>query len=396
INQIASPADMTVASTHTGSFTQGQVGATYTLTASDAGAGQVVGTVTVVDTLPAGMTATAMSGTGWSCTVATLTCTTSGVLAGGGADWPVTLTVTVSSTASPSLTNTVTVSGGGGTNGADNTGTDPTTVTAIPPNLTAASSHSGNFAQSQTGAVYTVTISNVGSGSTSGTVTVVDTLPAGLTATAMSGTGWSCTLATRTCTTGAVLANGASYPAITLTVNVAANAAASVTNSVTVSGGGDTTAGNNTGTDPTTVSPTVATVSVSPTSATPYVGQTVNLTGQAFDGNNNPMPSAPLAWGTSNAGIASLSATTGASVTVTAAGTGPATITVSSGSATATSTFTVSASPPVATVTITPASASLLTGQTQQFVAIAYDSTNTPIAGTAFSWTTTSTTIAPL
>src|SRR5207247_1365818 len=83
INQIVSPADMTVLSTHSGNFTQGQVGASYTLTASNAGAGQVVGTVTVVDTLPAGMTATAMSGTGWSCTVATLTCTTSGVLAGG-------------------------------------------------------------------------------------------------------------------------------------------------------------------------------------------------------------------------------------------------------------------------------------------------------------------------
>jgi len=389
-------ADLTVASAHTGNFTQGQVGATYTLTVSNIGAAATAGTVTVVDTLPASLTATAMSGTGWTCTVATVTCTTSSVVASSGSYPAITLTVSVSGSAPSSVTNSVTVSGGGETNAGNDTGSDPTTVIATTPNLTVASTHSGSFAQGQVGATYTVTVSNVGNGSTAGTVTVVDTLPTGLTATALSGSGWTCTVATRTCTTSTVLANGASYPAITLTVTVASTALASVTNSVTVSGGGDTTTGNNTGTDATTVSPTVATVSVNPTSANLQVGQTVNLTGQAFDGNNNPMPSVTLNWSTSNAGLASLSATTGAAVTVTAAGVGSPTITVSASGKSATAAITVTPAPTIASVTVTPASKALLTGQTQQFVALAFDASNNPIAGAAFTWTTTSGTVAPL
>ena len=104
--------------------------------------------------------------------------------------------------------------------------------------LSIAKSHTGNFTQGQTGAAYTVILSNGSAGPTSGVVTVVDTLPRGLTATAMSGTGWSCTLATLACTRSDVLAAGASYPAITVTVNVAANALPQVTNEVSATVGG--------------------------------------------------------------------------------------------------------------------------------------------------------------
>ena len=51
-------------------------------------------------------------------------------------------------------------------------------------------------------------------------------------------------LATLTATRSDALAAGGSYPAITLTVNVAANAPASVTNTATVSGGGEVNTGN--------------------------------------------------------------------------------------------------------------------------------------------------------
>jgi hypothetical protein len=82
---------------------------------------------------------------------------------------------------------------------------------------------------------------------------VTDTLPAGLTATALSGVGWSCTLGTLTCTRADALAEGASYPTIALTVNVAADAPLEVINTATVSGGGDVNTGNNTAADVTTV-----------------------------------------------------------------------------------------------------------------------------------------------
>src|SRR6202022_115172 len=70
---------------------------------------------------------------------------------------------------------------------------------------------------------------------------------------AIGGTNWSCTLATLTCTRSDVLAKGASYPVITVTVSVATNAPGSVTNTATVSGGGETNTSNNTASDNTTI-----------------------------------------------------------------------------------------------------------------------------------------------
>jgi len=71
-------------------------------------------------------------------------------------------------------------------------------------------------------------------------------------ATGISGSRWTCTLSTRTCTRSDTLAAGSSYPAITLTVNVASNAPSQVTNSATVSGGTGSPATSN---DATTTNP---------------------------------------------------------------------------------------------------------------------------------------------
>jgi uncharacterized repeat protein (TIGR01451 family) len=246
------PPDMTIAKTHSGNFSQGQVGATYSITATNSGSAPTSAAVSVTDTLPAGLTATAISGTGWTCVLGTLTCTRSDALAAGASYPVITLTVNVANNAASSVTNSVAVSGGGETNTSNNTATDATTITQLP-DMTIAKSHTGNFTQGQTGATYTITATNSGFAATSGTVTVTDTLPSGLTATAISGTGWACVLATLTCTRGNALAAGSSYPAITITVNVANDAASSVTNSVSVSGGGQTNTTNDTATDPTTV-----------------------------------------------------------------------------------------------------------------------------------------------
>jgi hypothetical protein len=86
-----------------------------------------------------------------------------------------------------------------------------------------------------------VTVSNLaGAGITSGTVTVTDIVPPGLTLVQMWGYAWNCTA--NTCTRSGALAGGASYPPITVNVNVAANAASPQVNSVSVSGGGSATA----------------------------------------------------------------------------------------------------------------------------------------------------------
>ena len=78
------PPDLIVQKTHTGDFTQGQTGATYTITVANDGTGPTIGTVGVEDYLPSGLTATAIIGAGWDCTLSPLGCTRSDVLPGGG------------------------------------------------------------------------------------------------------------------------------------------------------------------------------------------------------------------------------------------------------------------------------------------------------------------------
>src|SRR6185295_7291785 len=127
---------------------------------------------------------------------------------------------TAANNAAASVTNSATVSGGGQTNTSNDSATDPTTINQLP-DMTIAKTHVGNFTQGQVGATYSITATNSGFAASSGTVTVTDTLPPGLTASAISGTGWVCVLGTLTCTRSDALAAGASYPVITVTVTVA-------------------------------------------------------------------------------------------------------------------------------------------------------------------------------
>src|SRR5438105_1629771 len=123
------------------------------------------------------------------------------------------------------------------------------------PDLSIAKSHSGNFVRGTTG-TYTVTVSNISLNAvTSGLVTVSDTLPAGLTPTIASGTGWSCPIAgqTVTCTRSDALAAVGSYPAITITVSVAQMAGATLTNTATVFGGNELNVTNDSASDTTTI-----------------------------------------------------------------------------------------------------------------------------------------------
>ncbi|MFD8705844.1 Ig-like domain-containing protein [Kitasatospora sp. NPDC059648] len=240
INPAPTSPSLTISKHHTGNFVQGQQG-TYTITAGNNGSGPTDGsTVIVEDLLPPGLTAAAVSGPGWGCDVGTVTCTRSDVLPAGQNYPDITLTVDVSPTAPAQVTNTAATAGGGSTTA---TTTDPTAIAPSPtsPSLTIGKTHSGNFNPGQ-GGLYTITVGNNGSGPTDGTpVIMTDTLPAGLTAAAITGPGWTCDLNTVTCTRSNVLAGGSSYPPITLKVNVSPAAPHEFTNTATVTGGGDTT-----------------------------------------------------------------------------------------------------------------------------------------------------------
>jgi uncharacterized repeat protein (TIGR01451 family) len=250
----ATAPDLAVLLNHPANFTVGDIGDTYTIIVTNVGTAASSGSVTVTDALPAGLTATAISGAGWTTNLATLTAMRSDTLAAGSAYPAITVTVNVANNAPASVTNMATVSGGGDGNSANNTANDLTTINGVSaPDLTVIAFHVGNFTQGDLGDTYTIIVTNVGSAASSGGITITDALPSGLTATAISGAGWTTNLATLTATRSDTLATGSAYPAITVTVNVATNAPAAVTNVVTVSGGGESNMANDTANDPTTI-----------------------------------------------------------------------------------------------------------------------------------------------
>jgi len=197
--------------------------------------------VAVTDTLPANLVVATPNGLTGSCggTVTAVAGSGSIVLTNGS------IAVNSSCTFSVNVTSAVTgtynnISGAvSSTNG----GTGNTAAASLivrPASLSITKTHAGNLSRGQIGATYTITVSNTANtGPTVGTVTVADTLPPRMTATSMSGPGWTCVLATTTCTRSDALAPGASYPPITLVVNLAIDISGNIVNTATVSGGGD-------------------------------------------------------------------------------------------------------------------------------------------------------------
>jgi uncharacterized repeat protein (TIGR01451 family) len=246
--------------------------------------------IAFTDPLPAGLVVSTPNGLAGTCGAGSITAvsgTQSITLAGGTIPASGSCTFSVNVTAASAgnqvnTTGTVSATNGGTGNSATSS------INVLAPDLTIASSHAGNFFQGQTGATYTLTVTNAGAGPTAGAVTIADTLPAGFTATALAGTGWTCTLGTVSCTRSDALAAATSYPAITITVNVAANAAASVTNNATVSGGGELNVANDTAADPTTVTnPPDFTFVFSVPALTIRAGQTATYTFTVTPQNNS-------------------------------------------------------------------------------------------------------------
>lgn len=122
-------------------------------------------------------------------------------------------------------------------------------------------SHSPNsFGEGSNTNFYTITASNIGTLASSGTITVVDTLPAGITAYSWPTTGdWSCSVSGQlvTCNSNQVIpANGGVASTITLRVAVASGLAGQILiNQVVISGGNEPPGfeGNNDDSDPVTV-----------------------------------------------------------------------------------------------------------------------------------------------
>ena len=185
---------------------------------------------------------------------------TSIALAGGNvaASASCTITMVVTSPTPGNFSNTTT--GVSANQTATGTGANAALLTVVSADLRLTKTHSGNFTVGSVGA-YSLLVNNViGTAPTSGVITVIDTLPTGLSysAAGSGGSGWTCSASGQvvTCTSSTVIAAGAaSASPITINVTVAAVAVPSVTNSAAVSGGGEpaANAGNNTAFDATVV-----------------------------------------------------------------------------------------------------------------------------------------------
>jgi uncharacterized repeat protein (TIGR01451 family) len=188
----------------------------------------------------------------------------------------------------------------GSTSGA--TGTSSTTATIAQvtgiqsseacsrlPDLSIVKSHGGGNLTRGTTAAYTLTATNVNADSTAGLVTINDTLPLGATPISASGTGWTCSVSGQTisCTRSDALAGGASYPAVTVNINVTQSAPATLTNTGLISGGGDVSPLNDTSTDVASVVST-ASLSVTDTATPDPVAAGSNITYTQVVTNSGP------------------------------------------------------------------------------------------------------------
>jgi uncharacterized repeat protein (TIGR01451 family) len=242
------PPDLTITKTAVGSgFRQGGT-VSYNIVVTNSGTGPTSGTITVTDVIPTGLTVTSATGTNWTCTgSSTVSCTSTTPIAANGGTSTITLAANIAANAPSSITNTVTVSGGGETNTGNNAGTSVISVTQLAPDLTIAKVAQGAPFQQGGTVTYMITVTNSGNGPTSGTITVTDVIPTGLTVTNAVGPFNCSGSSTVTCTSSTPIpANG--NASITLSANIATNAPASITNTATVSGGGETNTGNNSGT----------------------------------------------------------------------------------------------------------------------------------------------------
>ena len=217
------------------SFTIGTP-ASYTLQASNTGTAGTTAVSTITDTIPSGLTLGTLPA---GCTAAgqTVTCTIAAGL-GVGASTSFVIPVTPTASAVPSVTNTASVSGGGDPTCPAAARCSSTVVTPVnAPALTMTKTASAASFSIGTPASYTLQVSNTGTAATTAVSTITDTVPSGLTLGTLPA---GCTAAgqTVTCTIAAGLAAGSSTSFV-IPVTPTASAVPSVTNTASVSGGGD-------------------------------------------------------------------------------------------------------------------------------------------------------------
>lgn len=217
----------------------------WTMTVTNNGEDTAVGPFTVVDTgkLPTGVTLTAISGTGWTCSLGTLTCSTgdSNTKLAKGASLPaITLGYSVAANVADgtSYANTASVSGGSYDPKTENNTSTATTTVSAQADLGLVKTLTTPMVAGQT-ASYSLTVTNYGPSDSIAGISVKETVPEGTIFVSAAGTDWKCAAPAEgvaACTYGKVLAAGATAPAIMVTILLPSSMTAAVTNTATVTG----------------------------------------------------------------------------------------------------------------------------------------------------------------
>lgn len=261
--------------------------------------------ITVTDTLGAGLTFASASGGGWTCGASgqVVTCTRPGPYSGGKFTNMPAIMVVATATGLGTLNNSATIS-------IPETDPVPGNNSA---NVNVSSSNDADLRMTKTASLsplipgqafsFSLTVRNLGPlavGATQ-TITVNDTIPAGVTVTARpTGTGWSCLPATGyplagpgtiSCTRNAALGSGANAPAITVPVSTSATGTITNTACASLSGAGAVDSNNANDCNSATVTTTAAQADlavVSKTASPNPVNAGENLTYTISVVNNGP------------------------------------------------------------------------------------------------------------
>ncbi|MEV7692429.1 isopeptide-forming domain-containing fimbrial protein [Microbacterium sp. NPDC089189] len=224
-------ANLSIVKSHTGTAVAGAT-LPYRLSVTNEGPSYSSGPIVITDTLPAGFGYAAGSATvavaGGAATgvepvvdgqTLTWTIGAAGSTLADGAGIVVDFTATIDAAVTTGTYDNVgTVDGPDDTDPSDDTSTDPTPVTTSADLSVVKTAAAGPYVAG-TSVTYSIDVTNAGP-SVARDVSVVDTVPAGLTVTALGGTGWTCDVDTATCER-AVLALGTST--ITVTADIAAS-----------------------------------------------------------------------------------------------------------------------------------------------------------------------------
>jgi hypothetical protein len=225
--------------------------------------------------------------------------------------------------------------------------------------------------------VYSVNFAFNGSGS--GGVTVTETVPTGLTLVSMTGTGWICgnPNPANVCTNSSVVNGGASFPVITATVNVAADATSPQVNMVGVTGGGSAPANAS---DSTVIETSAGTeqltVQTAGTGTGTVTGNGINCTSGSANGCMASLPAGTqvvLTQAMTNG--STFAGWNGAPTSCTVAG-ATCTFTMPASAETVTATFTAAAAT-LKSIAVTPANPTEPIGSSVQFTATGTFSDNT-------------------